>query len=141
MDRAKGAEIPNGKSIKDPARLREQTSVGANEHQARFPHAPSRGRGYLLDLWSQSVQTAKIAIQGKHLRPEDTVRIVAASLRAEFQQLLDPTLQTGPFTAQQGQGNAMGARPALMEPEAGGTQAFILPQKNLQILDFPGLEV
>src|ERR1017187_1399572 len=122
MDRAKGAEIPNGKPIKDPARLREQTSVGANEHQARFPHAPSRGRGYLLDLRSQTVQTAKIAIQGKHLRPEDAVRIVAASFRAELQQLLDPTLQIGPFTPQQRQGNAIGARQVLMIPEAGGTQ-------------------
>src|SRR5712675_2943541 len=111
---AYGAAIPLDEPIKNSACLREHTYLGANEHQTGLPYAPGCAAGNLLYLGCQCVQTAKVAIQRKHLRTIDTIRIVAASLCTDLQQLLDPAFQISPVAAQQRQCHAMGTHLVLM---------------------------
>src|SRR6266403_3051827 len=112
---AYGAAIPRDEPIENSACLREHPYLGANEHQTGLPYAPGCAGGNFLYLWCQCVQSAKVAIQRKHLRTIDTVRIVATSLLTDLEQLFNPAFQTDPVAAQQRQCHAMGTRLVLMQ--------------------------
>src|SRR4029077_13612496 len=94
-----------------------------------------------LNVWGQRLQAAEVSVQREHLRTVDTVRVVAASSRADLQQCLDSTFHVRPFAAQQGQDRAVGARLVLMQPEASGAETLIALEKRFQFIKLSGFEV
>ena len=71
------------------------------------------------------MQPAQIAVEREHLRAIDPIGVSPTDFGADFQQLLDPAFQIGPFAAQQGQCDAIGASLVLMHPETGRAEAFV----------------
>src|SRR5690606_4228570 len=83
------------------ARFVEHPELGADHEQSRRPCARSSGFRELADDRLELAEAAEIAIERKHLRPVDALRVERTRLLADLAQPLDLLLEPRPLPLQE----------------------------------------